>query len=156
MCVVCNQSRSCLEDQINKPWRPIPSGRVTERQAGYLVVVLYICCISVSTYFGVARASIVLCCLTLSYDRLHGNKHWISKNLLTAGGYACFEFGSTSLAGKVPSMIWLKYTHNLYRAAGTSEIDDLGYAALIFSASVVFTTVHAQDFEVCQNSESFL
>ncbi len=35
MCNVSNQARSCDEDAINKPWRPLSSGRITERHAAY-------------------------------------------------------------------------------------------------------------------------
>lgn len=52
MCNVSNQARSCDEDAINKPWRPLSSGRITERHARILRWMLVLVCVTISALFG--------------------------------------------------------------------------------------------------------
>lgn len=100
LCDVSNQRSSGLEDQINKPWRPLAAGRVTQRFAEHLLVALYIFCISFSFYIGVPGPSVALAVLLLGYNNLSMNKHWLIRNAVNAGGYVSFEVGATYLAGK--------------------------------------------------------
>ncbi|KAF8590044.1 hypothetical protein K439DRAFT_1651394 [Ramaria rubella] len=124
---VSNQSINPEEDAINKPWRPIPTGRVTVEQAQNLRWFLIVSCLVLSIYRGVLPASILICLSTIAYNDLRLHEHIMMRNVCNAVGYASFELGATQLAGD--------------RSISSSSI-----AALITSSLIVFTTIHAADF----------
>ncbi|KAF8495311.1 UbiA prenyltransferase family-domain-containing protein [Gautieria morchelliformis] len=125
---VSNQCINPEEDAVNKPWRPIPAGRVTVSQAQNLRWVLVAACLALSIYRGVLPASILLCSFTIAYNDLGLHRHIVMRNACNAVGYASFELGATQLA------------------AGNSYVCSSGVVPLIASALIVFTTIHAADF----------
>jgi len=61
---------SVLEDSINKPWRAIPSGRLTPTQARHILLIsIPIVCLS-TFYLGGREASAALMILTWVYNDL--------------------------------------------------------------------------------------
>jgi len=60
------------EDGINKPWRPMPSGRVSPQQAKRWMLGLYPAAIVFSFCFGGLRQCVVLILLGLWYNDLSG------------------------------------------------------------------------------------
>ncbi|TDL26385.1 hypothetical protein BD410DRAFT_715760 [Rickenella mellea] len=129
-CNVSNQTFSAEEDIINKPWRPLPSGRIDIRSARALRWFLMIFCLFLSIPFGrgVFCASAALALVQIVHDDFGLSGHPISKNLCNVGGYLTFEVGST-----------------LVISSGSS-LDRTVLVALANSALVIFTTIHAQDF----------
>lgn len=107
----CNQRGSYIEDSVNKPWRPIPSGRITPSTARILSIWLYISSIAGSIYLQVPWASIMLCFFTYLYNQLKLDNHWASKSLLNAAGYGCFEIGTTVLTSKIGWLFWCSVSH---------------------------------------------
>ena len=99
LCDVSNQSTSSIEDQANKPYRPIPSGRLTDETAKRLLVVLYGVCLLASYFLNLLECSVVLCLLCFGYNTLDMSRHWLAKSLFNAAAYVCFEYGGTFLAG---------------------------------------------------------
>jgi 4-hydroxybenzoate polyprenyltransferase len=100
---VSNQCINPEEDAVNKPWRPIPTGRVTVSQAQNLRWVLVAACLAFSLYRGVLPASILLCLFTIAYNDLGFHSHVVMRNVCNALGYASFELGATQLAGMFSS-----------------------------------------------------
>jgi len=46
------QAESIEEDKFNKPWRPLPSGRMSAGQATKLMLVFYAIALAISAYMG--------------------------------------------------------------------------------------------------------
>ncbi len=101
MCNVSNQARSRAEDAINKPWRPLPSGRITEHQALLLRYLLVILCACHSALFGadMVLTTFGLFFTTYLYDEVEMSSHWLGKNICNIAGYTTIEIGATKLMG---------------------------------------------------------
>ncbi|RPD56611.1 hypothetical protein L226DRAFT_502096 [Lentinus tigrinus ALCF2SS1-7] len=130
MCNVSNQANSRNEDMVNKPWRPLPSGRISERQARALRWIVVGVCLLLSGTLGrgVVLMTLGLFVTTFLYDEVGLSGHHVSKNLCAIGGYTTIEMGATKLIGEAP------------------ELDAVAMAAVYLSGAIIFTTIHAQDF----------
>ncbi|OAX34007.1 hypothetical protein K503DRAFT_747963 [Rhizopogon vinicolor AM-OR11-026] len=127
-----NQILDVEEDIKNKPFRPLPAGRISPRDATILRWSLVpICWISSVLHGGtVLFSSMLLVLFTIIYNELQGSRHWISKNLVTAMGFTTFEVGGTLIAG-----------------CNASHMDTVGRLSVAISTAVFATTIHAQDFK---------
>ncbi|KAF8959405.1 UbiA prenyltransferase family-domain-containing protein [Flammula alnicola] len=127
-----NQIRDPDEDLRNKPWRPLPSGRISLANARVLKYVVTALCLVVSFSYNlhVFYASASFACLIPMYHELHGDQHWLTKNLMNAVGYSCFATGSTLIAG-----------------SNQSKLDFAGSFSIFIIASILATTIQAQDFQ---------
>ncbi|KAJ6595532.1 UbiA prenyltransferase family [Mycena vulgaris] len=125
---ISNQCDSKNEDTINKPWRPLPSNRLTVAQARILRWLIVGVCQITSAFLGVNQASILLTITTLLHDDLNLSKHWIGKTICNSMGYLSFELGATQIVG------------------GSTGLTTRCIAALVSSAAAIVLTIHAQDF----------
>jgi len=127
---VSNQTYSAHEDVKNKPWRPLPSGRITVKDCRALRWGLMFFCLGLSLLFGVnvLVTSALLTVVEIVHDDFGLSGHPIFKNLCNVGGYATFELGATLVL------------------SGESSLDRTSATALACSAVVIFMTIHAQDF----------
>jgi len=116
------------EDAVNKPWRPIPSGRISVSSARKLRWFLLPACLLLSLRLGVPDAGLGLTVSILLHNELDLGRHWAGKNGLCGFGYAFFELGATRLAG-------------INRSLTMAQL-----AVVSSSALIVITTIHAQDF----------
>lgn len=109
-CNVSNQYNSVNEDVVNKPWRPLPSKRISFSNARRLRWLLAILCTAISGLSGreVSGASISLTLTTIIYDELGVAGHWVGKNLCGVLGYTTFEVGATMIIGNAN---WQKEPH---------------------------------------------
>ncbi|KAF9223003.1 hypothetical protein BS17DRAFT_782938 [Gyrodon lividus] len=132
MCNTANQIKAPDEDKINKPFRPLPSGRITLRHARTFRWVLIPVCLAFSAGYSAQLlvTSLELQALAVFYSEFHGDEHWLLKNSLTAAMYGCAGFGGTLLAG-----------------ADWSRVDQTGRLAIQLSTAVFASTLHAQDFK---------
>ncbi|KAJ8592538.1 hypothetical protein M405DRAFT_859652 [Rhizopogon salebrosus TDB-379] len=129
---VANQIIDPEEDGMNKSSRPIPSGQISLEDAVLLRWALVPLCLATSAYYSsqVFSISFVLTLFIIFYNELKAHWHWVSKNFITAVGYACFEIGSTLIAGK-----------------DMSRLEPTAISAIIMSLAVFASTLHAQDFK---------
>ena len=100
---IANQVHSIDEDAQNKPFRPLPSRRITATHALILRWLLVPICLAYSALYSghVLYASVSMLILTICYNELHGDaNHWLVRNILNALGTASFEWGATLLAGE--------------------------------------------------------
>ena len=94
---VSNQTVDPTEDVENKPWRPIPSGRISLASARRVRWMLFAVCLAHS-----ARSATLLCAgvalsaATIVHNELKLGGHWILRNVLNAVGYATFCIGATN------------------------------------------------------------
>ncbi|KAJ7146034.1 UbiA prenyltransferase family-domain-containing protein [Mycena epipterygia] len=130
LCNVSNQARSKDEDLINRPWRPIPAGRLTESQAVSLRWATAVVCVLWSAVYGwdQVMTSLGLLLTTYIYDEGGASKHVIGKNFCNIGGYVAFEIGATKII------------------ASQRNLDPISLTAVLISGILIFTTIQAQDF----------
>lgn len=130
MCNVSNQAHGEAEDAVNKPWRPLPAGRITQAQAVVLRWVVVSLCTWCSAMYGpgVVLSSMGLFVTTYLYDEMGLAGHHIGKNLCNIAGYTTFEIGATKTMG------------------ASSGMDTVSTAAVCISGALIFTTIQAQDF----------
>ena len=132
---VSNQSvpKSVNEDRINKPFRAIPSGKISVYHATILRWVLVPVCIGHSMLYSllVTFTSAFLIILTILYNEFDISSNGPLRNVFNALGYACFGSGAILVASPDPSKL-----SNVALKAITLN--------LFF---VLLTTIHAQDFQ---------
>ncbi|KAF4615939.1 hypothetical protein D9613_011359 [Agrocybe pediades] len=134
-----NQVRDPEEDLANKPWRPLPSGRITLENARMFRYIAPFVCMIVSLLYSPAvfYASTAFAILIPMYHELHGDQHWLSKNLMNAIGYACFATGATLVA-----------------RVDRSHLDVTGALSIFIISSILATTIQAQDFQDVDGDKS--
>lgn len=117
------------EDKMNKPWRTLPSGRMTPRQAERLMLALYPLAVGLSLLTGGVRQSVGLVVLGTWYNNFAGgDTNCLVRNLINACGYVCFTSGAMEVALGFP----LPLETRLVRW-------------FVVVAAIIFTTVHLQD-----------
>ncbi|KAM5546019.1 hypothetical protein V8D89_000145 [Ganoderma adspersum] len=129
---VANQSLHPDEDKINKPWRPIPDGRIQQTHARALRWFLLPACLALSVLFRVPAAGAILTIANLCYHELGLDSHWFTKNLCNAVGYSCFNAGASSVMGARLLVLPLNMEF---------------MSAHLVNVLIILTTIHAQDFQ---------
>lgn len=143
-----NQCAGVVEDVINKPWRPIPAGRMTLAQASRSRWFLVPLCLALSFFNGALWPSAVLLIATWGYNDLGYHGHWLGKNVVNVVGYLAFEFGATAVSGRSSNPPpFYPYSHLMYTL---TEKDHLVHRSamqsLLVIGLIILTTVHAGDF----------
>lgn len=104
---VSNQLLDSQEDALNKSDRPLPSKRVSLKNAARFRWALIPICWAVSALYSVQAvfASVSLVIFTVIYNELSAHSgHWIVRNGVNAAGFASFEAGATLVAGMLSSV----------------------------------------------------
>lgn len=127
---------SILEDGHNKPWRPIPSGRLTPGEAGSLIRWGVVVALATSVALQASEASTALMAFIWLYNDLGGNEVGpLHRNLLNAAGLSCFGWGGVSV---------------LYGGRGDGGMTEVVHMRLgmwlALCSLIITTTIHAQDF----------
>ncbi|KAJ7502599.1 UbiA prenyltransferase family-domain-containing protein, partial [Mycena galericulata] len=126
-----NQTAS-LEDEHNKPDRPLPAGRITLQSALILRWTLMPMCWALSLAYSkeVMYSSMALSAFTTMYNELRGSgAHFVFRYALNGLGFAAFEAGTTLVARN-----------------DKAHLDTAGWLAIFLSGSIFATTIYAQDF----------
>lgn len=123
---------SVAEDTINKPWRPIPSGRLSGEEAQQILRTLIPVCLFTSAVLQSFEPSVTFMTLVWLYNDLDGaGTGPLQRNMLNAAALACFGWGAlTTLSGSSTDV-------------GCNSV--LIYWIAI-TAAIVMTTIQAQDF----------
>lgn len=122
---------SVAEDMLNKPWRTLPSERMTSKQARNLILCLYPLAIATSLCIGGTEQCLCLIALGFWYNNLAGaDSSFIVRNLINAAGFNRFSTGALEVVLGGRSI-----------RAPTQSL--LIWQAII--ASIVLTTVQTQD-----------
>ena len=125
------QAQAIREDQVNKPWRPLPSHRLNPRQATYLMLGLYPFSVISSTYLGGLRQCLLLIFLGIWYnDRAGADCHPLIRNFINASGFVAYTSGAMEVA---------------YGAPISLALDSLLSRWLGVIGLVVVSTIHTQD-----------
>ncbi len=91
---VSNQSVGLEEDRRNKPWRPIPAGRISVAAAQSLRWTLSVPCLIISLRLGVIVPGATLILATFAHNELQLGSSWFLRNVLNAVGYCAFNVGA--------------------------------------------------------------
>ena len=89
------------EDRVNHPHRPLPTSRITVRQARTLRWMIVPLCLLLSAAYGprTLLTSFGVSLFMLAYNECGGaHGHWLVRNALNAIGYALAEVGATLVA----------------------------------------------------------
>ena len=125
------QPASIQEDKLNKPWRPMPAGRMSPTQAKILMLILYPIAIEYSHVFGGFRQCLTLLALGIWYNDLGGaDYNPVVRNLINAGGFICYTSGAMEVA---------------YGATLPLGISSPLLFWMLMIGCVVVTSVHSQD-----------
>ena len=123
------QPAAIKEDSVNKPWRPLPSKRLTPEQAGRMITILYPIAFLVSIFLGGLKQCIALIVLGYCYNDCGGSDvSWVTRNLINACGFICFSSGAMEVALGEPLTLKPRLVQWFLIIAG-----------------VVFSTVQTQD-----------
>ena len=121
---------SVAEDAINKPWRPIPSKRISQNGARQLLILSIVATFLVSLFLGRTEETLVLFVLNWIYNDLGlANEHWFLRNVLSALGMTCIGVGATQIGYGTGAV--LKHV--------------VAYPWWILCAAVLLTTIQVQD-----------
>lgn len=90
---------STEEDRVNKPWRPIPAGRVTMQETQTLMIIGYVVAFSSSLILGGTAECVALILQGWMYNYLDGgNKSILARNFINATGCLTFAAGASRVA----------------------------------------------------------
>ena len=122
------QTNALEEDRLNKPWRPMPSGRLTRARARELALTAYPLAFIASIALGGGTTQcILLAFFGYLYNDLNGGDNsWPLRNVLNACGFTCFASGALEVA-----------LQSHIKSEMTPWLSMIG--------AVVYTTVHMQD-----------
>lgn len=95
---IANQVFAPEEDALNKPWRPIPAGRISIRAANILRAVVLPICIALSWNWGVLPQCIVLVALGSIYNDFNFGAHWAPRQASIAVMYGTLNSGAARVA----------------------------------------------------------
>ncbi|KAI1198639.1 hypothetical protein F5X97DRAFT_342534 [Nemania serpens] len=118
------------EDALNKPWRPIPAGRISTMQTTRLMYLMYPILLGVSLRYGGLVPCVAETLFCLWYNEWGGASRPFTKNLQNGLGFACFFAGPLEVATG----------HSVFAGRGKAAV----WLAILTAA--VTTTVHMQDF----------
>lgn len=127
---ISNQRRqsAVLEDKANKPWRPIPSGRISSSHAKWLMLVCYCVALIVSISLDCAVPCLTLMALGWIYNDLGGADYsCLARNLINAAGFTCFASGATIVA------------------SGRLVLNSAAYKWFAMIAAIIISSVQMQD-----------
>ena len=128
---VSNQRRpeAIQEDGKNKPWRPLPAGRLNADQANRLLIILRPAAALLSYVLGAIIPCLALQTLTFIYNELGAGDTWKFRNVVNAAGFLSFATGAVQVAiGSRPH----SYCSGI-----------LGWMLLLGAA--IASTIHVQD-----------
>ncbi|KAI1133443.1 UbiA prenyltransferase family-domain-containing protein [Nemania abortiva] len=126
-------SESIEEDLINKPWRPIPMGKVTPTEARRSLLVAIPLAILFNYLLGVWRQGFAIMVLTWMYNDIRGGDE-VVRDLIISIAYGMFNSASLEIA------------------VGGGEYTDINISrgGLIWTAmisAVILTTMQVQDLK---------
>lgn len=122
---------SIEEDKINKPWRAIPSGRLTIASAERWYIVATCLLLAASgLWLGGFPEALAFMAETYIYDYASGASSWWAKNLINALFYSTGQLGSTRVAAE---------------SMTATTMTRVGYEWCFLLGLCTFTTVQIQD-----------
>ncbi|CAI7623082.1 unnamed protein product [Penicillium glandicola] len=132
---------SIKEDSINKPWRPMPSQRLTQKEARVLLHAVIPVAAIISAYTGGIQQAAIHTILSWMHNDLDGSGNPILKNLYTTLGIVCYSSGAAAVASS-----------HIY--SGHHGLNSLGWTWMTVIGAIILTTTHVQDFRDRKGDEA--
>ncbi|RHZ60229.1 UbiA family prenyltransferase [Aspergillus thermomutatus] len=129
---------SIAEDSLNKPWRPLPSRRLSGSQAKRLMLGFYALALVYSFFYsGGHRQCLGLIVLGTCYNSFGaGDNNPVIRNIINALGYLCFNSGAAEVALGSGSAVF----------AESPEARQYSLRLWIMVITgIILTTMHVQD-----------
>ncbi|KAF6818863.1 hypothetical protein CMUS01_11831 [Colletotrichum musicola] len=127
---------SVEEDRANKPWRPIPSGKVTPEQTRRAMLAAIPAVMVLNYVLGVWREGALVLILTWLYNDLRGGDT-LARDVIIAAAYGLFNTASLKIAiGDVDGL-----------GGSGLEVTREGYAWAGVISAVILTTMQVQDLK---------
>ena len=120
---------SVEEDLANKPWRPLPTGKVTAEQTRRLMLIAIPAVLALNFAFGVWRETALILILTWLYNDLKGGDE-IIRDLIIAVAFGLYNMGSLRIA-----------------ISAETEITAQGYTWIVMISGAILTTMQVQDLK---------
>ena len=122
---------SVVEDTVNKPWRPLPSGRISIAQTRRLLLFALPVVLGINYYLGAWEETVLLFTLTWIYNDLGGGDDgFIVRNLVIAVAFSQYNKGALRVAARI----------------GFS-VPPTAWWWLCITSGVIGTTMHIQDLK---------
>ena len=126
---------SIKEDSINKPWRPLPAGRINQRQTRHLMLVALPSVLLFNAALKVWKETALLFSLTWIYNDLKGgDDNWLVRNIVIAFAFFLYNLGSLEVACGASNL-----------PEGAIKGAAYGWTAMI--SAVILTTMQVQDLK---------
>lgn len=120
-----------VEDSCNKPWRPLPSGRITVPQTRRLLLASLPIVLAINWSLGAWEETALLFALTWMYNDLNGGEEdFIVRNLIIGFAFGLYNVGALKIACGIDQ-----------------SITTPGYYWVLLISCVIFTTMHVQDMK---------
>lgn len=121
---------SIREDAANKPWRPIPTRRISPEGTRRILLWTIPAVFLLINWLGGQNECVTMLVLAWMYNDLGGaDDHYLTRNAINAIALACYSSGSAIVAA----------------GYGDWELSAKGSAWLVIVASIVFSTLQMQD-----------
>lgn len=106
-----------IEDLINKPWRPLASGRISITQARRLLLcAIPLSLVVIYLLLGAVEETVLLYCLTWMYNDCGGaEENFAIRNLIIAAAYVLYGNGAlrVACAYNASTVIWQTYAWHM-------------------------------------------
>lgn len=120
-----------VEDSCNKPWRPLPSGRITIPQTRRLLLASLPVVLAINWSLGAWEETALLFALTWMYNDLNGGEEdFIVRNLIIGLAFGLYNGGALKIACGIDQ-----------------SISTPGYHWVVLISCVIITTMHVQDLK---------
>ena len=129
---IANQVFDPEEDAVNKPWRPIPAGRISVRGANILRAVVLPVCVALSWRWDVLPQCITMIILGSAYNDFNLGAHWAPRHASVAVMYGALNSGAAHVACDGQPHL------ELYPAV--ARADDRQYASMALTLSMPSAT----------------
>ncbi|KAF2199994.1 hypothetical protein GQ43DRAFT_449866 [Delitschia confertaspora ATCC 74209] len=125
---------SVYEDILNKPWRPIPSGRLTSAQVRKYLHIAIPSVLAINHYMlHVGTETALMCTGTWIYNDLRGGDDgWVYRNMLLAIAFGLYNWSSVKVAAALGQ---------------AAEVSREGEHWILIISGVILTTMHIQDLK---------
>ncbi|KAM5341516.1 hypothetical protein ACJ41O_014547 [Fusarium nematophilum] len=131
------QPQSVIEDGANKPWRPIPAGRITPEltRVWHLVAIASLLTLCTTVLGAWQETAFYLFCTWLYNERAWGDKSWWQRALMNACGITTNRVATLRVAIAAVQM----------QTGGGYHFTDKALGWFLICAGIVFTTIQVQD-----------
>lgn len=89
-----NQLNGIAEDKLEKPYRPLSAGLITPLGALARYLIWNIVLLLISIYLGITKWSALWMIVTLYHNFLNGDKHFLTKNVISMTLGTAAQFGA--------------------------------------------------------------